>query len=68
MEIRMSDKKTEMRYLSLDKVAEKFVPKRAKSTLYRDMKSPDWPKPYRIGGSVYWLECEIDAMLQKKRK
>lgn len=40
----------------------------ARSTLYLLMQEPDFPKPVKIGGRVFWKEEEIYAYINSKQK
>jgi predicted DNA-binding transcriptional regulator AlpA len=39
----------------------------ARSTLYLRMAEPDFPKPVRIGGRVFWKQEEILAYIDLKK-
>lgn len=44
-----------------------FIPV-ARSTLYLLMQEPDFPKPVRIGGRVFWKSEEIQAYIDAKQE
>ena len=39
----------------------------SRGTLYNRMAEPDFPKPVRIGGRVFWKSEEIDAYIESKK-
>lgn len=39
----------------------------ARSTLYLRMTEPDFPKPVRIGGRVFWEQADILAYIDFKK-
>ncbi len=39
----------------------------ARSTLYLRMAEPDFPKPVRIGGRVFWEQADILAYIDFKK-
>jgi len=39
----------------------------ARSTLYLRMAEPDFPKPVRVGGRVFWKQEEILAYIDFKK-
>ena len=39
----------------------------ARSTLYLRMVEPDFPKPIKIGGKVFWEMQEILAYIESKK-
>jgi predicted DNA-binding transcriptional regulator AlpA len=39
----------------------------ARSTLYLRMAEPDFPKPIKIGGKVFWEQAEILAYIESKK-
>jgi predicted DNA-binding transcriptional regulator AlpA len=39
----------------------------ARSTLYLRMAEPDFPKPVRIGGRVFWKQADILAYIDFKK-
>lgn len=39
----------------------------ARSTLYLRMAEPDFPKPIKIGGKVFWESKEIEAYIASKQ-
>jgi predicted DNA-binding transcriptional regulator AlpA len=40
----------------------------ARSTLYRLMKEPDFPKPVRVGSRVFWKDKEIRSYIDSKQE
>ena len=52
-----------MKYLTLQQLREKLGG-RGCTTIYRDLEHGRLPKPIRLGGRIYWLEQEIDALMQ----
>lgn len=39
----------------------------ARSTLYLRMAEPDFPKPVRVGGRVFWKQEDILAYIDSKK-
>ena len=39
----------------------------SRGTLYNRMAEPDFPKPVRIGGRIFWKSEEIDAYIESKK-
>lgn len=39
----------------------------ARSTLYLRMAEPDFPKPFKIGGKVFWEQADILAYIDFKK-
>jgi len=51
-----------MKLLTLKEVMEKTSFK--KSTIYKFIKTKDFPKPLKIGTSSRWLENEVDSWIK----
>ena len=39
----------------------------ARSTLYLRMAEPDFPRPVKIGGRVFWKSEEIESYIDSKK-
>jgi predicted DNA-binding transcriptional regulator AlpA len=39
----------------------------ARSTLYLRMAEPDFPKPVRVGGRVFWKQEDVLAYIDSKK-
>ena len=51
-----------MRYLTFRDLQTKLGG-RGRTTIYRAMELGRLPKPYKIGGRLYWVESDIDAAI-----
>lgn len=36
-----------------------------KATLYKRIKTDDWPKPVKVGGAAMWSDAEISALVER---
>ncbi len=52
-----------MKYLSFADLQAKLGG-RGRTTIYRDVELGRLPKPTKLGSRLYWIEAEIDAILQ----
>ena len=52
-----------MNYLTLKQLSQKLGG-RGRSSIYRDIDLGRLPPPLRLGGRVYWLEQDIDYLMQ----
>lgn len=51
------------RYLTLDQLREKLG-NRGRTSIYRDIEAGRLPKPRKFGARLYWLESQIDQIMQ----
>lgn len=40
---------------------------RSRSSIYRDLKMGSLPRPFKLGGRVYWAEAEVEEALAALR-
>ena len=52
-----------MKYITLAKLQEKLGG-RGRTTLWNDVKEGRLPAPRKLGGRNYWLESEVDAVME----
>ena len=55
-----------MKYLTFNQLRDKLG-RRARSTIYEDVKAQRLPEPIKLGGRLYWIESDVDAALSKRR-
>lgn len=55
-----------MRYLNFRQLRVKLG-NRSRSAVYGDVEAGRLPQPTKIGGRLYWLDCEVDAHLTALR-
>ena len=55
-----------MRYLTFRDLQAKLGG-RGRTTIYRDMELGRLPRPYKIGGRLYWEESDIEAAVAANR-
>ncbi len=55
-----------MKYLTRKQLSEKLGG-RSSASIYRDMAAINFPKPFKVGGRVYWLETEIEQWMNARR-
>ena len=53
-----------MTYLNLNQLSQKLGG-RSRSSLYRDIEAGRLPQPMRFGSRLYWIEAEIDEIMNK---
>lgn len=56
-----------MKYLTLNELRAKLGD-RSRSAIYNDLNAGRLPQPVKLGGRLYWPECELDAHLQSLRE
>ncbi|MCE8556657.1 AlpA family phage regulatory protein [Ruegeria pomeroyi] len=54
------------KYLTLNDLRAKLA-NRSRSSIYSDLAAERLPKPFKLGGRLYWIEEEIDAHLRALR-
>lgn len=58
---------TPMKYISFSELRAKLGG-RSRSAIYLDLAAGRLPRPFKIGGRLYWAETEIDAHLRDLRE
>lgn len=56
-----------MNYITLPQLQAKLGG-RGRTTIYDDIKSGRLPKPRKLGGTNYWLESDIDALMMHEHQ
>jgi predicted DNA-binding transcriptional regulator AlpA len=56
----------QMKYLTFNQLRDKLG-RRARSTIYQDVRAQRLPEPIKLGGRLYWIESDVDAVLSKRR-
>ena len=55
-----------MKYLTFNQLRDKLG-RRARSTIYEDVRAQRLPEPIKLGGRLYWIESDVDAVLSQRR-
>lgn len=55
-----------MKYLSFSELRQKLGG-RGRTTVYRDIEANRLPKPIKLGGRLYWVEQQVDDVLNRSR-
>ena len=53
-----------MKYLTFRQLQEKLG-NRSRSSIYRDLEEGRLPNPRKLGGRLYWVEDQIDALMME---